>query len=67
MSNEPYEKAWALTLLYSETFIKIIDLEDITEVQTLEGGHTRGVRGVSWDPSGTLVVREVDLQLNYAP
>ncbi|KAL1748703.1 hypothetical protein HDZ31DRAFT_79559 [Schizophyllum fasciatum] len=38
-----------------ETFVKIIDLEDITEVQTLEGGHTKGVRGVSWDPSGTLV------------
>ncbi|TRM69839.1 hypothetical protein BD626DRAFT_422291 [Schizophyllum amplum] len=38
-----------------ETFVKIIELEDITQVQSLDGGHSRGVRGVSWDPSGTLV------------
>ncbi|KAL1759502.1 hypothetical protein FB107DRAFT_271069 [Schizophyllum commune] len=56
-----------------ETFVKIIDLEDITEVQTLEGGHTRGVRGVSWDPSGTLVTttgadgKIVIWEVNQAP
>lgn len=40
---------------YSETAIKIIDLEDTTKMMLLKG-HSKAVRRVSWHPSGALLV-----------
>jgi chromosome transmission fidelity protein 4 len=40
---------------YSELFIKLIDAEDTTIVQKLQG-HTKGVRRVSWDPTSAYLV-----------
>lgn len=40
----------------SETVVKVIDLDDTTKIKLLEG-HKKGVRGVSWHPSGSIVVR----------
>ncbi|EKM80549.1 hypothetical protein AGABI1DRAFT_126609 [Agaricus bisporus var. burnettii JB137-S8] len=37
-----------------ELFIKLIDAEDTTDVQQLQG-HTKGVRQVSWDPTSNFL------------
>lgn len=42
--------------IYSELIIKVIDVEDNSVVQRLEG-HNKGVRRVSWDPTNTFLVR----------
>ena len=53
-------------LVLSETVVKVIDLDDTTKVKILDG-HTRGVRGVSWHPSGSIVVRRFSLLYDMCP
>lgn len=36
--------------------VKVIDLEDTTNMKVLSG-HTKAVRRVSWHPSSTILVR----------
>lgn len=40
----------------SETIIKIVELDEVTNVQVLSG-HKKCVRKLTWHPSGTLLVR----------
>lgn len=44
-----------LNLLSSELSVRVVSLEDTSKISLL-GGHTRGVRRVTWHPSGTFVV-----------
>ena len=41
--------------LFSEISVKLINLEDTTQIQLLDG-HKRSIRSATWHPSGTLLV-----------
>lgn len=45
--------------LDSELLVKVVDMEDITSVDRLEG-YTSGVRSATWHPDGSLLVRFLD-------
>lgn len=50
-------KKYRLNHTYSfhrEMEVKVIDVRDITKMQTLEG-HTKSVRAVTWSPDGQLI------------
>lgn len=40
---------------HSEPIVKIINLEDTTDIKALNG-HSRGVRRATWHPSGSILV-----------
>jgi WD40 repeat protein len=46
------------TFVSRESSVRIFELEDKNKVRLLEG-HTKGVRRVTWHPSGSLLVRPV--------
>ena len=48
-----------LTLIayFSELSVKIIDLDEITNVVVLQGGHKKRIRKTTWHPSGSILVR----------
>lgn len=50
-----------LTVLYRhrELHIKIFETNDLLKVTSLNG-HKKGVRAITWDPSGSILVRVFD-------
>lgn len=48
--------SYLLKSTFSELEVKIIALNEITNIKKLEG-HRRGVRRATWHPSGTILVR----------
>ena len=56
MSCIPVSGRFALIEFISEATIKVIDTEDTIDVSILHG-HNDVVRKVTWEPSGSFLVR----------
>lgn len=56
MSCIPVSDRFAFIDFISEAAIKVIDVEDIINVSILHG-HNDVVRKVTWEPSGSFLVR----------
>jgi chromosome transmission fidelity protein 4 len=45
---------------FSELSVKIIDLDEITNVVVLQGGHKKRIRKTTWHPLGSILVRALN-------
>lgn len=48
----------------SELTVKVVDLDDTLKIKILKG-HTRGVRKVTWHPSGSLLVCDLCFKVGW--